>query len=133
MPLGSGWRNSWAAASVSRRRESKFSDDAENRENPAETNNLENRSAVGGGGGVVVIAKEQNVIDGRANLSGEASTSPRRMSRPGYSMPVEITRDAAIRRENHHASRVGEEIVLGVKGETEVRALVAASTILSNR
>jgi len=47
----------------------------------AQTDNLENRRAVLRGRGVVVIAKQQNVIDGRADLSAEASTSPRRISR----------------------------------------------------
>src|SRR5712691_5143179 len=45
------------------------SDNAENRKDPAETDNLENRSAVSGGRGVIVIAKKQNMIYGSADLS----------------------------------------------------------------
>jgi len=110
-----GGRQSFAAA-----RNQNSSDNAENGEDPAETDELENRGAVSGGGGIVVIAKEQNVIDGRADLSCRSVHETEAHVAAGIFDAIEVARDVAVRGKKQDAAGVGEEIVFGIEGETEI-------------
>ncbi len=61
------------------------------------------------------------MIDGRADLScGSVHQSEAHVA-AGIFDAVEVPRDAAARRKNHHAAGVSEEIGLGIEGKTKVR------------
>src|SRR5258708_23885430 len=87
---------------------------------PWEKKNPENGGAVPRGGGVVVIAKQQDVIDGRADLSGGSIHEPEAHVAAGILDAVEVARDATVRGKKQHAAGVREEIVLSIERETEV-------------
>src|SRR5258708_18014835 len=87
---------------------------------PWEKKNPENRGAVPRGGGVVVKAKQQDMIDGRADLSGGSIHEPEAHVAAGILDAVEVARDATVRGKKQHAAGVREEIVLSIASETEV-------------
>src|SRR6202521_1475612 len=96
------------------------SHDTKNRQDTAQADDLENRRAVSRGCRVVVKTKQQNVIDGRADLSGGGIHKPEAHIAAGILDAIEVTRDAAVRRKNHDAARVSEQIRFRVEGEPEI-------------
>src|SRR2546425_7489980 len=98
-------------------------DNAENRQDTAEPDDLENRSAVPCARRVVVIAIQQDVIDGRADPSGRRVHEAEAHVAPGIFDAVEVARNAAVRGKNHNPARVSEQTGLRIEGQTEICGL----------
>src|SRR5689334_13244462 len=83
-------------------------DKQENRQHAAETDNPKNGGAVFRARRVIVVAEQQNVIDGRANLSRGGVYQAQAHVAAGILDTVEVAADAAIRRQDHHATGMSE-------------------------
>src|SRR5579859_7598797 len=95
-------------------------DQAKDRQKTAEANDFQNGGAVASGRRVVLVAEEQRAIDGRADFAGGGVHQPQTDVARRVLDTVEVTRDAAIRREQHNAGGVGEKIVFCIKREAEI-------------
>src|SRR6267143_5486714 len=94
--------------------------DAENRQDPAQADDPEDRRTVSGGAGVVLVAEQQHVVDRRADFSRGRFDEAKAHVPAGIFDTVEIARDAAIGREHHDAAGVREEIRLSAEVIAEI-------------
>src|SRR5947207_2942639 len=83
-------------------------DEQENRQDAAEADNPKNGSAVLCARGVIVVAEQQNVVDGRANLSSGGVHKAQAHVAAGILDTIEVAGDAAARGQDHHAAGMSE-------------------------
>src|SRR5712664_1950024 len=95
-------------------------DDAENCQDPAQADDPEDRRAVGGGAGIVLIAKQEHVVDGRADFPRGRFDETKAHVPSGIFDAIKITGDAAIGGEHHDAAGVREEIRLSAEVVAEI-------------
>src|SRR5690242_10540356 len=84
------------------------SDKQKNSQNAAQANDPEDGSAVLRARGIVVVTKQQDVIDGRANLSRGSVHQAKAHIAARIFDAIKVTRDAAARGQEHYAAGVGE-------------------------
>ena len=72
-------------------------EEQENRQDAAEADDPENRRAVFCARGVIVVAEQQNMVDGRANLSSGGIHKAQAHVAAGILDTIEVAGDAALR------------------------------------
>src|SRR5260370_16253604 len=83
-------------------------DNAENGQNAAEGDDLENGGAVGRTRRVVVITEEQDVVDGGTNFTRRGIHQPQAHVPAGILDAIKVAGDAAVWRQDQHAAGVSE-------------------------
>src|SRR5258708_26347830 len=96
-------------------------DKQKNGQDAAEADNPENGSAIGGARGVIVITKQQDVVDGRTDLPRGSVDESQAHVAAGILDAIEVTGDAAVGGQNHHAPGVREKVGFRVKAEPKIR------------
>src|SRR5205085_3984650 len=119
--LGRSLKIRMARAKFAAARKPNAPNKSENCQDAADANDPENGSAVGGVRGVVVVTEQQNVVDGRADLSGRGVHQAQAHVAAGIFDAVEVAGDAAIRGQEQDAAGMGEQIGFRVVAKAEVR------------
>src|SRR5205085_10342260 len=83
-------------------------DNRKNGQDAADADDPENGRAVFCARWIIVIAEQQDVIDGRTNPSGRSVHQAEAHVAPGVFDAIKVTRDAAVRGQEHHAAGVRE-------------------------